>query len=270
MAKLNEPPHEKAVFKMVSIPGSAGEVWFTTGASAVHGITGELYRTRDGFETLEAVSGFTDVVSCGFGKEAPGRTNVTLYVIGAYNEQFGIYRSIDNGNNWVMISDFTGTGAMANGPGTICGDMHDFGVLYVCSGGSGVFYGRPMGTVVEPLGVSEDVSVSEASSVIDVSFNVNGGAAVKTKGYKQEGALYFPVRDLFDLLKAKISWDDETNTATVSRDVLETVVYRTGAAGNKVTQKFELTAQSNGIVANGRTVELGAAVKLLTANYIYL
>jgi len=67
----------------------------------------------------------------------------TLFVFGRPTEKDpeGIYRSTDAGKTWVCINTDHLYGGTGNG-NYICGDMNEFGTMYMSTVGCGIVYGR--------------------------------------------------------------------------------------------------------------------------------
>jgi xyloglucan-specific exo-beta-1,4-glucanase len=113
-------------------PGKAGELW---AARTVHG----LWRSRDGGTTFTKFPGVTNALGVTFGKAAPGRTNQTVYVAGVVNGQEGIWRSVDEGANWVRIST-PALNILTAKFKYLEGDVNIFGRVYAVTNGRGTFY----------------------------------------------------------------------------------------------------------------------------------
>jgi xyloglucan-specific exo-beta-1,4-glucanase len=119
---------------LVSMPGSAGELW---AARTTYG----LWRSKDGGTTFTKFPGVNNALSVTFGKPAPGSTIQTVFVAGVVNGQEGIWRSIDEGVNWVRIST-PALNVLTAKFKNIEGDVNVFGRVYVVTNGRGTFYGE--------------------------------------------------------------------------------------------------------------------------------
>jgi xyloglucan-specific exo-beta-1,4-glucanase len=115
-----------------AMPGRGGELW---ASRTIHG----LWRSKDGGTTFTKFPGVTTALGLSFGKAAPGRTNPTVYVAGVINGQEGIWRSVDEGLNWVRISTPTLNILTAKFK-SLEGDVNVFGRVYVVTNGRGTFY----------------------------------------------------------------------------------------------------------------------------------
>ena len=252
--KCNLPtvPSTQGACKMTAIPNSPGEVWIATGASAIHGITGELYRTTDGFKTITPVEGFKKVMGVTFGKAAPGRENVTMYVLGSRDDIIGMYRSIDSGKTWKLITDENVPGGFWNGQTVLCGDMHDFGVIYLAGGGSGVFYGKPAGTKIVPMTLNN----SDVKKISELKLTINGNETTDKSVVYEEDVLYYPVGALFETLGATVKWNSKTCSVDIKRQIFDVTVYGSKSMGNPIWQTMSITQGSNMILLDGEEKKL--------------
>lgn len=131
-------------------PGMEGVVWCCAGGRV-------MYRSTDGGKTFNTVMGVNDIESFGFGKNAEGSKYPAVYVYADISGVKGIFRSDDFGGNWVKISD--DNFPIGDNPIVMEGDRQTYGLVYVGTGGRGIFYGRPEGTEVSdppPEPPSED------------------------------------------------------------------------------------------------------------------
>jgi xyloglucan-specific exo-beta-1,4-glucanase len=118
-----------------AVPGKEGELWVPLNA-------GGLARTKDGGATLNKISGVSSCEAVGFGKEAPGKKILTIYIWGTVNGIQGIHRSIDEGKTWLRINDDEHEyGGPGNGQFVI-GDMNTFGRVYMSTAGRGIVMGN--------------------------------------------------------------------------------------------------------------------------------
>jgi xyloglucan-specific exo-beta-1,4-glucanase len=120
---------------MRAAPGVEGDLWLASNE-------GGLARSKDGGVTFVKLPGITDCAAVGLGKEAPGKKYFTVYIWGNINGQWGIYRSIDEGNTWVRIND---DAHEYGGPGNghfVVGDMNTFGRVYMSTAGRGIVMGN--------------------------------------------------------------------------------------------------------------------------------
>jgi xyloglucan-specific exo-beta-1,4-glucanase len=116
-------------------PGIEHEVWLSSGGRS-------LWKSHDGGESFTKMENIEEIESFGFGKNEPGRTNPTVYAYAKINGVKGAFRSVDMGETWVRINDKYNT--IGNQPIVMEGDMQTFGVVYIGTGGRGIFYGEPV------------------------------------------------------------------------------------------------------------------------------
>jgi photosystem II stability/assembly factor-like uncharacterized protein len=128
-------PSVTGVFKsVVPVPGSPGEIWISLDKDG-------LWKTTDAGNTYSRVSAFKDARLITWGAPAPDSAYPTAYCYGTVESKWGLYRSIDKGENWVRIND--DKHQFPAGVKAIAGDRNVFGRIYVGSGGSGIIYGEP-------------------------------------------------------------------------------------------------------------------------------
>lgn len=114
---------------LYALPDAQGDLWVTSGPNN----TG-LY-TNTGSATsphLTAISSVQQSNYLGFGKSAPGSSNLTLFLNGTVGTQWGLFRSTDGGASWIRINDDQ---HQWGGMGPVCGDMRTFGTVYVAARG---------------------------------------------------------------------------------------------------------------------------------------
>jgi len=121
------------------VPGQAGHLFYTGGPyGSPFTSADQLVRSTDGGATWTRVAKMS-AVTFGFGKAAPGRTYPAIYVVGFYNGVYGIYRSIDDAENWTKIGDYPlDSFDLVK---TIEGDANTYGKVYLGFAGSGFAYG---------------------------------------------------------------------------------------------------------------------------------
>ena len=74
----------------------------------------------------------------GFGKSRIEDGYPALYIIGVVDGVYGFFRSDDSGNNWVRINDDNHQYGLVL---HICGDMQEYGRVYVGTHGRGLVCG---------------------------------------------------------------------------------------------------------------------------------
>ncbi len=115
-----------------AVPGVAGDVWLAGGE-------GGLWHTTNSGASFTQLTNVAEADAIGFGKAAPGKTYMAVYVSARIDGVRGIYRSDDAGATWIRINDdqhqwgWTGK--------TITGDPRIYGRVYVGTNGRGILYG---------------------------------------------------------------------------------------------------------------------------------
>jgi len=118
-----------------AMPGIEGDIWLAGGSGSAYGV---WHSTNSG-TSFTKLSNVTEADNIGFGKAAPGKSYMALYISAKIGGIRGIYRSIDAGANWVRINDDLHQFAYT-GP-TIIGDPRIYGRVYFCTNGRGIIYG---------------------------------------------------------------------------------------------------------------------------------
>jgi hypothetical protein len=112
--------------------GIEGEVWAAT--------TSGLLRSQDGGKTYTALPQITAATAVGFGMAAPGGGHPAVYVAGAVNGAWGVYRSDDAGSTWTRADDGQHQFGWIN---VLTGDPRRYGRVYLGTAGRGILYGDP-------------------------------------------------------------------------------------------------------------------------------
>jgi photosystem II stability/assembly factor-like uncharacterized protein len=112
-------------------PGVEGNLWLAFRASG-------LYHSADAGATFTKLDTMQESYSLGFGKAAPGKKYPALYLAGKAGNLQALFRSDDDGKNWVRISDDRHQYGWIN---HITGDPRIYGRVYFATGGRGIIYG---------------------------------------------------------------------------------------------------------------------------------
>ncbi len=139
-----------------AMPGVAGEIWLagTTGATG-------LWRSVNGGTSFTKLSNVSSARNIGFGKAAPGRTNMALYAVATVDGVEGVFRSNDAGASWVRIND--NAHQWGNMGEAITGDPRVYGRVYLGTNGRGILYGDT--STVPPTPTATPTSASPSPSV---------------------------------------------------------------------------------------------------------
>jgi hypothetical protein len=115
-----------------STPAKEGDLWI----AAFDG----LYHSEDAGISFSKTEKVSQIHGFGFGKEAPGMTCASLYLIGTINGIRGIFRSGDEAQSWVRINDdLHQWGLLLH----VTGDPKKYGRVYVGTHGRGTMVGDP-------------------------------------------------------------------------------------------------------------------------------
>lgn len=132
--------------KFKAMPGIAGDIWLAGSTGVYHSVN-----SGTSFTKLSTVSAARNI---GFGKAAPGRTNMALYLVGTVDGVEGLFRSNDSGSSWVRIND--NQHQWGNMGEAITGDPRVYGRVYVGTNGRGILYGET--SVVPPTPTASPTS----------------------------------------------------------------------------------------------------------------
>jgi photosystem II stability/assembly factor-like uncharacterized protein len=117
-------------------PGRFGELWF----AAFHGLYHATLKSSAQDVFFQRMPGVDEIHAFGLGKAAPHYASAGLYLVGTVQGQPGIFRSIDDGQNWERINDDAHQWGLVL---QISGDPKQYGRVYVGTHGRGIFYGDP-------------------------------------------------------------------------------------------------------------------------------
>ncbi|MBD2103237.1 hypothetical protein [Leptolyngbya sp. FACHB-261] len=120
-----------------TVPGVEGEVWLSLDQQG-------LYQSTNGGKTFNAVSGVKRAYLFAFGKPQSGSTTPALYLYGELNGELadlgeGIFRSLDRGKTWRRLGD--PQRPIGKDPKVMEASRQQFGLVFVGTGGRGVYYG---------------------------------------------------------------------------------------------------------------------------------
>lgn len=118
--------------QLAAVPGRMRDLWLAAPSG--------LYHSAEASKPLANVKDVDEAWYVGFGKAAPGKTYPAVYLSGKIKGQTGIWRSDDEGQNWIRIND--DVHRFGDG-GLLTGDPTEFGTVYVARGAGGVIVGRP-------------------------------------------------------------------------------------------------------------------------------
>ncbi len=121
---------------VAATPGKANHVWAYLNNRG-------LFQSTNGGNTWTQKTALENARTFAIGKAAPGSNYPTLYTYGrlAGDDNYFVYRSIDEGSTWEKINDESNF--LGNQPGKMAADRNVFGRVFISQGGWGVFYGEP-------------------------------------------------------------------------------------------------------------------------------
>jgi hypothetical protein len=131
--------------RLRATPGHAGHLWFATGPQGDASTTGrppdrtEFRRSVDGGRTWQSIPGVLGVLDFGFGKAKTAGGYPAIYIAGWVKGQYGIWRSDDEGGNWVHLGKYPD--GNFDHVVAVTGDMNTYGTVYLGYSGSGFAYG---------------------------------------------------------------------------------------------------------------------------------
>lgn len=118
--------------KVRAVPAQPGHLAIPTSKA--------LYTSADYGATVQKMYDVQSVEAVGFGKAAPGRHETVLYIIGQLGGVRDLFKSEDNGDSWVRITDQQHRFGSMN---TVAGDPRVYGRVYVGTNGRGILLGNP-------------------------------------------------------------------------------------------------------------------------------
>ncbi|CAM3136786.1 sialidase family protein [Paenibacillus lupini] len=126
--------------KFKAVPGGEGDIWLVaakdnTNTESAYGV----FHSTDSGATFTKLKNVQEAAMIGFGKAAPGKKYMAIYMNGRINGKFGFYRSDDSGRSWIRIND--DLHQYANATQAITGDPRVFGRVYIGTNGFGIVRG---------------------------------------------------------------------------------------------------------------------------------
>lgn len=139
--------------QLKAVDGYEGHLWMSTGFDHREPATERgLWRSVDGGESMEKQEGIQDAWAVGYGKAYQNNPYPTIYIYGKINDEWGIYRSVDEGLNWVKVGEYPL--GLFDGVTAIAGDPEIFGRVYMGYLGNTFVYGEITSENQPVVGVS--------------------------------------------------------------------------------------------------------------------
>lgn len=157
-------------------PGREGDIWVAL-------YDGGLTRSTNSGTSFSKLTNVTYAGAVGFGKAAPGAGYPSIYIWGTVDGVRGVYRSVDQGSNWVRVND---DNHEFGGPGNgqfVVGDMNRYGFVYMSTAGRGVVYGEPSDELVSSSSSSsssETASSHSSSSSVLMSSSSEASSSISS------------------------------------------------------------------------------------------
>jgi hypothetical protein len=124
--------------RLKTVPGVKDEVWLSLDWNG-------LFRSIDGGKTLVKLPSVERSHLFAFGKPQTGSTTPALYLYGKVAGMGeGIFRSLDKGQTWTSIG--SRSNPIGNEPVVMEASWQQFGLVFVGTGGRGIYYGTPDGS----------------------------------------------------------------------------------------------------------------------------
>ena len=237
-----------------SVPGREGDIWVPLNGA------GLTRSTNSG----AAFTKIADVIRCesvGFGKAAPGKAFPAVYIWGTVGAATGIFRSDDEGANWVRVNDDL---HQFGGPGNahfVIGDMAVYGRVFMSTVGRGIVYGDPAGTTPPSSSSSSSEIISSSSSLPLSAMSSSSSSSwqgpvanlrVQPNPILQQGDLYF-------------NWIGKAAPSNISFTVMDArgMVVRTFDAQNLVSGANQVWVKDSHQLPSGNYI-----VKMLQAGKV--
>ncbi len=125
--------------KLEGVFGKAGHLWFTTGWDHYNPSQSGLYRSTNSGGLFTKLPNVQDAWAIGFGKAASGATYPTIFLYGRINNQWGLYRSTNEGSTWDLCADYPL--GLFDRVTVVTGDPDVFGKVYLGWAGNSFGYG---------------------------------------------------------------------------------------------------------------------------------
>ncbi|MDO5518352.1 MAG: xyloglucanase, partial [Clostridium sp.] len=113
------------------MPGVEGDIWFAGDG---------IWHSTDYGKTFEKLPNIEKAPIMGFGKAAPGKDYMSIFIKASINGVTGVYRSDDKGTSWVRVNDDNHQYGAANS--TLTGDKRVYGRFYLGTNGRGIICGE--------------------------------------------------------------------------------------------------------------------------------
>lgn len=191
-----EPVPYTIMVNVVPNPEAAGDVWVSMAANQNEPGRFPLFHSTDGGQTFSAVSSADSANFVAFGKGSSGAPAIYIHGRAGGATTDAIYRSLDLGASWTRLSD--PTQQQFGNIAVLAGDMRQADLVYVGTGGRGIFYGygpamSPGKPSFTPQGVSNAASYQgggvAAGEVVTIFGQDLGDTPIATAALDEAGSL---------------------------------------------------------------------------------
>ncbi|PXV95795.1 cellulose binding domain-containing protein [Lachnotalea glycerini] len=221
-----------------AMPGIEGDIWVAGGHNdAEYG----LWHSTDSGKTFTKLSNVEKADVVGFGKAAPGKDYMALYVSAQINGVRGIFRSDDVGETWVRINDDQHQYGSTNS--SITGDPRVYGRVYVGTNGRGIVYGDTNEETVipdpDPTPEVNSATLSPAIAAFDKNIDKQEDITVTIE---LNGNTLNAIKNGSTTLVKDTDYTFEDNTVIIKKE------YLTQLATGATSLIFEFNAGDNAIL----------------------
>lgn len=232
-ARGQAPPstgNDAHVFGQVrSEPGMANTVW----ASVAQG---GLWYTPDAGTTWTQINGVQQARSFGFGAPIGGSQYPTVYLYGQITDQWGVWRSTDQGASWAKLAQYPLN--LYDQVLTVNGDMSIPGRVYVGFSGNGFAYGddKHLPKTPTPTPTSPVTPTATATASATPTSTPTGGVALNPIADRDNYASHTGSETLLDISiyqTAYIKFDLSSLGSTINSAHFR--VYRNNADQGSIT-----------------------------------
>jgi xyloglucan-specific exo-beta-1,4-glucanase len=119
--------------RLRNTPGKTGHLWMGT-------LDNGGFRSIDGGNTWQALAGFSSLRDISLGKPQTATSYPTIFAMGTRAGISGVYRSVDEGKTWVLITPNASQNVLSSLFKSITADRNIFGRVFVATDGRGTFY----------------------------------------------------------------------------------------------------------------------------------
>jgi hypothetical protein len=220
--------------ELMSVPGEAGNLFFTGGPQGGDPTQNPFMRSTNGGATWTAIPNVLNVSCFGFGASATLGGYPAIYIVGYVNSVYGIWQSVNNAQSWTQIGTYPINSL--DSIKTIAGDPNIFGQVYVGFMGSGyaVLNASSASTGSPITSIVASPSTGDLNAGKTVTFTISYSSTVTVAGGN-------PTLTLNDGGTASYTGGSGTNALTYT--------YTVGAGDSNVAALVV-----NGVNLNGATI----------------